>query len=120
MPGRNGTGPNGMGPMTGRGAGPCGGSAGQGWTNRAGGGFGMGYGRGGGRGRGWRQDWSGGPWGGRRGGGYGAAYGYPVPYGQPDPDLEKQALADQAKALQAQLDSIQNRLAEIESDPAKD
>lgn len=44
MPRQNGTGPMGIGPMTGRGMGPCGG--------------GMAYGRrGGGRGLGWRRFW---------------------------------------------------------------
>ena len=40
MPGFNGTGPRGMGPMTGRGMGPCGRGFGRGM------GYGMGYGRG--------------------------------------------------------------------------
>ena len=104
-----------MGPMTGRGAGPCTGYAGRGWANR-GGGYGMRVGLGRGRCQGWSRGWADG----RRWEGDGAAYGYPEPYGQTDPDLEKQSLADQAKALQLQLDHIQKRLAEIETRPAKD
>ena len=48
MPGFDGTGPQGMGPRTGRGMGPCGGGYGYG------GGFGRGFGRRGG-GFGWRR-----------------------------------------------------------------
>lgn len=53
MPGGDGTGPMGMGPMTGRGAGYCAGFAGPGFASRFfGGGF---FGRGRGGGRGWRN-----------------------------------------------------------------
>lgn len=53
MPGGDGTGPMGMGPMTGRGAGYCAGFAGPGFAGRFfGGGF---FGRGRGGGRGWRN-----------------------------------------------------------------
>ena len=53
MPGGDRTGPMGMGPMTGRGAGYCGGYAEPGFANRIVGGFvGRGWGRGG---RGWRN-----------------------------------------------------------------
>lgn len=62
MPRGNGRGPQGMGPMTGRGAGVCAGFGTPGYGNRAGGGFGFGggfgCGRGGGRGgfgRGYRN-----------------------------------------------------------------
>ena len=55
MPGGDRTGPMGMGPMTGRGAGYCAGSPAPGFMNRgAGFGRGVGFGRGGG-GRGWRN-----------------------------------------------------------------
>ena len=46
MPGGDGTGPGGMGPMTGRGAGYCAGYPVPGFMNPYGGRFGMGYGRG--------------------------------------------------------------------------
>lgn len=53
MPGRNGTGPWGQGPRTGRGRGFCGGTAVDGGGPPQAQGFGMG--RGGGRGQGWRH-----------------------------------------------------------------
>ncbi|MEW6359569.1 MAG: DUF5320 domain-containing protein [Planctomycetota bacterium] len=54
MPGGDGTGPMGMGPMTGRGAGYCAGYPVPGFMNPYGGRFGMGFGRGMGVGRGAR------------------------------------------------------------------
>lgn len=126
MPGGDRTGPRGMGPMTGRGAGRCGGFAGPGYANPAigrgfgwgaGRGAGRGYGRGGGgRGRGWGRGFCAG-WG-PGWTGYGA---YPVHYGYPapDPDLEKQALRNQADALEAELDGIKKRLAEVEAAEAR-
>lgn len=55
MPGGDGTGPMGMGPMSGRGAGYCAGFATPGFASRLfGGGF-WGWGRGRGGGRGWRH-----------------------------------------------------------------
>jgi len=53
-------------------------------------------------------------------GGYDTPYGYPGTYGQPDPDLEKQALAGQARSLQAELEVIQKRLAALESESTTD
>lgn len=122
MPGRNQTGPMGMGPMTGRRAGICAGNTGQGFTNApAGRGIGVGFGggRGLGGGRGWtrrcfgRAGWT-------RFGGDETPYAVPGPYRQPDPDVEKQALANQARSLQAELEVIQKRLAAIESEPTTD
>ncbi len=61
MPRGDGTGPNGTGPMTGWGMGPCGGSTGRGFQGRGrgmgpcGGGFGFSRGRGHGRGLGLRN-----------------------------------------------------------------
>ena len=52
MPGGDRTGPMGMGPMTGRGAGYCAGTGAPGFVNRTFGGF---FGRGRGGGRGWRN-----------------------------------------------------------------
>jgi hypothetical protein len=81
-------------------------------------GFGWGLGFGGG-GRGWRNMFyaTGRP-GWMRFGGYGAPYGYPAPYQEPDPAFEKQVLKDQAEALQAELELINKRLAEVETESA--
>lgn len=82
MPGRDGTGPSGMGGMTGRGAGRCarlGGPApaGRGWGR----GFGMGFGR---RLRGWRR------------------FGGNLTPSQPtDAGTERQGLKDQAEGLKS-------------------
>jgi hypothetical protein len=40
--------------------------------------------------------------------------GYGPPVQKPDPQLEKQALENQAKNLQSELDSVKKRLSEIE------
>lgn len=122
MPGRNRTGPMGMGPMTGRGAGPCAGYAAEGRPYpRRGWGCGMGYawGRGFG-GAGGRQAGALRRGGWMRFGGYDTPYGYPEGYAPADPTLEKQALSSQAKALQAELDWIHKRLAEMDTKPAPD
>jgi len=119
MPRGDRTGPMGMGPMTGRGAGYCAGSGMPGYSNP---GFGQGFGMsfGGGRGfcghgfgggRGWRH-WfyaTGLP-------GWARFGGYAAPYSQPDPKMEKQALKNQADALQSELDLVKKRLSEIESE----
>ena len=44
--------------------------------------------------------------------------GYAVPYQETDPGLEKQALKNQAAALQSELDFIKKRLSEIETGTA--
>ncbi len=124
MPRGDATGPMGMGPMTGRGAGYCAGYGMPGYMNNISGrGFGMGFGRGAG-------------FGGRggRGGGFGfrnrfyatgvpgwAWYGGSVaaPYQKSDPELEKQALGNQAEMLQAELDAIKNRLEELNTKTQK-
>jgi hypothetical protein len=117
MPRGDRTGPRGMGAMTGRAAGYCAGFGVPGNANLVQGrGLGMGFGRG----IGFR---------GRRFGGYGLRHwfyatglpgwmrsgGYAVPYQKPDPELEKQALKNQAEALQSELDLIKKRLDEIEA-----
>ncbi len=111
MPGGNGTGPQGMGPMTGRAMGYCTGNSMPGYTNSGVGyngcGFGRGRGRGmgGGAGRGFRnQFFATGLPGWARFGGAGAA----------GPVDEKQLLSNQADALRSQLDGIQNRLTQLE------
>ncbi len=125
MPRGDGTGPRGMGAMTGRAAGYCrgGGMPGEANPLPAGRGFGIGFGRcGGGRsgggfgsgGRGWRHwFYATGQPGWMRS--YAAPYGYPTPYQnqKPDPALEKLALKKQAEALQSELDFIKKRLDEI-------
>jgi len=109
MPRGDGSGPMGMGPMTGRAAGYCAGYGVPGFMNP---GFGYGRGRGGmGRGMGWRRGW----------GGYPAAYGVPpVPpvYGAypaaPTSEQEVAALKQQAEAMRQGLDQVQSRIAELE------
>ena len=107
MPRGNGTGPKGMGPMSGRGAGFCAGFGMPGYANPVpGDSFGMGFGWG----RGWRHMFyaTGLP-------GWLRFGGYAAPYQKPDPEMEKQALKNQADVLQTELDFIKKRLAEIET-----
>ncbi len=115
MPRGDGTGPMGMGAMTGRAAGLCAGYAVPGYANSlAGRGFAMGFGRGmgmacgrgrgfAGRGFGWRSM------------AYAAPYGTAAQFQAPDPELEKQILMNQAKAVESELESIKKRLSELES-----
>lgn len=98
MPAGDGTGPMGMGAMTGRGAGYCSGSTMPGYA-----GYGYGRGMGFGGGRGCRNRFF--------------AAGFPgrfAPRVGLDPAMEKQTLKNQAEALQAQLDAIQKRLSDME------
>ncbi len=118
MPFGDGTGPRGMGPMTGRGMGYCAGFPTPGYMNL---GFGGGwFGRGGGRGR---RNWfyaTGMP------GWVRAAQGMPAfggmvppvnPYMQaPTAEDEKSMLSDQAEFLKKQLDDIQKRINELEKE----
>ena len=129
MPGGDGTGPGGMGPMTGRAAGFCAGYSVPGYANPVGGrgmGMGWGRGRGGGFGRGRGFGW------GRAGYGlpaYGSAvnpyaYGGTVnPYaysGVPftptvAPQQELDGLKGQAEYLEDALDGIKKRIEELDS-----
>jgi len=121
MPRGDATGPMGMGPMTGRGAGYCAGNNMPGYLSNAGGrGFGMGFGRGCG-------------FGGRsgRGGGFGfrnrfyatgvpgrfAFGGLGAPYHNLDPEMEKKALQQDAEALKSEMDAIKKRLEELDAKP---
>lgn len=106
MPRGDGTGPMGMGPMTGRGSGFCAGYEVPGYTNPA---FGRGFGMGGGRG--WRNRFyaTGIP-------GRARFYGYVPPYQNSDPEAEKHFLKNQADALQSELDLIKKRLSEVETE----
>jgi hypothetical protein len=109
MPGGDGTGPVGMGPMTGRAGGFCAGSGRPGYAKPAPGrGLGMGFGRGRGfgNGRGWRHRQYGAGW--TRGG------ADAVSFQPPDAETEKHSLKAQADDLQAQLDALRKRLGEIE------
>ena len=140
MPGGDGTGPGGMGPMTGRAAGYCAGYPMPGFTNPIPGrGFG-GWGRGrGGWGRrnwfyatgltGWQRAMHGSPaYGGAAP--YGAAYGMPygMPYGTPygapfSPTVSAQqeldGLKGQAEYLEDALDEIKKRMGELEAEGKK-
>lgn len=109
MPRGDGTGPAGMGPMTGRAAGFCAGYSVPGYVNPvygrgAGLGFSRGMGRGFGRalGRGWAA---------------GAFYGgpYPAPYfpAEIKPEQEADMLKQQARAMQDELDAVNQRIKEL-------
>jgi hypothetical protein len=89
MPGGDRTGPMGMGPMTGRATGYCGGYGRRNMFHATG-----------------LPGWI-------RFGAYSAPYGYREAGGKADPEAERQALGAQAEYLQKQLDSIRRRLDEI-------
>lgn len=116
MPRGNGTGPAGMGPMTGRAAGFCAGLTTPGFANPASGrGQGCGRGNGGGLGRG------------RGPGGFGRGFrnqflaaGKPG-WARTSAGIalgvdEKQILTNQAKTLQAQVEEIQKRLKALDGE----
>ena len=130
MPRGDGTGPMGMGPMTGRAAGYCAGYPVPGFANPIPGrGFGMGYGRGGGRGWWGRGRGFGRGWGFLSGGAYfGTPYAYPyaggMPYAYPyapgmTSEQETDMLKSQAEALQSNLEDINKRISELESAATK-
>jgi hypothetical protein len=112
MPGGDGTGPLGMGPMSGRAAGFCAGFPVPGYMNAVGGrgffGRGRGFwGRGGGRG--WRH-WfyaTGVPGWARAGYGFGAA---------PNPEQELEGLKQQAQYLKNSLDDINKQIDELQKE----
>lgn len=110
MPRGDRTGPDGTGPMTGRGAGFCAGYDVPGYANPAPGrgfGFGMGRGRGGGRfGRRNRFFATGQPF-------WARSQGVPAAPEWSAPD-EATALKSQASWLTQQLEAIQKRLSELE------
>jgi len=127
MPGFDGTGPMGAGPMTGGARGFCnpayagqaplygrgfgyGRGYGRGRGFRRGYGPGLGWGRGYGRGFGWRASYPAG------GAGYGPAYGplYGNPYGMSSED-ELQMLRNEADAIKSDLEGINMRIEELES-----
>lgn len=122
MPWGDRTGPMGLGPMTGRGAGFCAGFPVPGFANPWVGGFGRGRGRG--RGFGFRRGYY--PFGSP---GYGyspfaSPYSGSPPYSGPPPYYgepqsaqdEAQFLKDQADLLQKDLEEINRRIQELESE----
>ncbi|MBN2563283.1 MAG: DUF5320 domain-containing protein [Phycisphaerae bacterium] len=121
MPGGDGTGPAGMGPMTGRAAGYCIGYAVPGYMNSVGPQGFWGWGRGGGRGRGWRN-WSYpiGPIGWQRPAAGYSGFGAPVaPFAAPfaagmGSDQELDVLKGQAEYFEDALDGIRKRIEELE------
>ena len=115
MPRGDGTGPNGLGPMTGRAAGFCAGNSVPGFVNSniGRGGFGRGFGRfGGGRGRGFRYRYYSTGF-----TGLGGAYYPNVPYTQPvvTAEQEAEALRNQAKLMQDNLNALNQRIQELEN-----
>jgi len=113
MPGGDGTGPAGMGPMTGRAAGFCAGYPTPGYTTGGGRGFwGWGRGRGGGGGWGWRNWYY--------------ATGLPLwaraaqgSFGVPSTEQEREALRQQSQQLQQSLNTINRRLEDLEKQEAQ-
>jgi len=123
MPGGDGTGPGGFGPMTGRAAGFCAGYPVPGYMNAIGGRGYWGRGRGGGWGR---RNWfyaTGLPGWQRAGYGFPAYGGAVTPYaygGVPfaptiAPQQELDSLKGQAEYLEDSLDGIKKRIEELES-----
>ncbi|MBA7517516.1 hypothetical protein ES705_09570 [subsurface metagenome] len=106
MPRGDGTGPGGLGPMTGRAAGYCAGYSVPGFMNPSGGRLGLGFGYGRGYGR-----------------AYWPANSYPVApppiygggfYQTPvEPKQEMEMLAEEAKYLKEQLEEINKRITEL-------
>jgi len=115
MPRGDGTGPAGFGPMTGRAAGYCAGYSVPGFANPiiGRGRFGGGIGRfGGGRGRGFRHMYYSGGF-----PGFGGGYYPNNVYTQPviTPEQEVESLKQQAKLMQENLESINQRIQELEN-----
>jgi hypothetical protein len=120
MPAGDGTGPLGLGGMTGRGAGYCAGFPMPGYMNpMPGRGWGMGRGWGRGRGRGRGRGWGHGYY---PTGGLGAVpfYGVGPYYAAPSAEHEMQALRSQAQHLEGTLDEIRKRIAELETTQQKE
>ncbi|MBN2534421.1 MAG: DUF5320 domain-containing protein [Spirochaetales bacterium] len=111
MPGGDGTGPAGLGPMTGRAAGFCAGYSIPGYANPVWGrgGFGRGFGRFGGRGRGFRNRFFSAGF-----AGFGNVY---TPYAPPAVTVEQEAdvLRNQVKYLQDHLNALNQRIQELEN-----
>ena len=95
MPYLDGTGPMGRGPLTGRGLGYCGAGLGLGCGRRMGAGRLRGYG--------WRSAEWGAAWGG-------------VPYSPMTEDIQKQALANEQKALEMRLEALKAQIEALEKE----
>lgn len=132
MPAGDRTGPLGYGPMTGRGAGYCGGYPVPGYANPIPGRGWFGFGRGFGRGRGWFGRGGGRGWRhwyyatglpGWARAGYGwPAFGFPAyPY-EPEltPKEEMNMLKEQAELLQKDLKDIRDRISTLEKTQTKE
>jgi len=119
MPAGDGTGPMGMGPMTGRAMGYCAGYPVPGFMN-GGPGRGMGWGRGGGRGRGWRHGYylTGQPLWARQG--WWPAPNFAASGFGPAPQQETEALKTQAAHMEKALDEIRKRISELETAQVKE
>ena len=130
MPGGDGTGPAGMGPMTGRAAGYCAGYPVPGYMNPVGGRGFWGWGRGRGGGRGWRNwfyatgltGWQRAAMGNPAFGFVPAATPYPAAPFAPTMSNEQQldALKGQAEYLEDALDGIRKRIEELHAKGDKD
>ncbi len=116
MPRGDRTGPNGMGPMSGRAAGFCAGNDEAGFTT-APGFFGRGRfgGRGFGRGAAWGR--------GGRGAGYGYGRGFGPGYGAgwqappaPAPEQEREAIGAEIEALERRIDYLKRELSAFDSE----
>lgn len=123
MPAGDGTGPMGMGPMTGRAAGYCSGYEIPGYANpgpRMGMAWGRGWGGGWGRGRGWRRGYhaTGMPFWARYGAGYAPPAGYPTYGPAQTKEQEIATLRTQAEWLRESLDAITGRIQELEQEEA--
>jgi len=128
MPGGDRTGPMGMGPMTGRGAGYCAGYGAPGFASggRGFGGGGRGFWGGRGRGRGWRNwfyatgvpGWQRASWGWPAFGGGAAPSVPPVAPQAMSRDQELDLLRRQAEGFAGALDEIRQRIEELEAQGA--
>ena len=108
MPAGDGTGPEGLGPMTGRAAGHCAGYDTPGYANPIPGrGLGIGRGR---RGRGRRRQYYASELSGW------ARFGYNIPPTPPTAKQEAGFLKAQAEQLQAQLEATNQRIAALEKE----
>ena len=126
MPRGDGSGPGGMGPMTGRGAGFCAGYGMPGYMNPMGGSDLGPWGCGRGGGRGWRHGYRATGLPGWARAGYGMlAWGDPMGAyaggfaGPPAPEQEIQALRGQAEYLEGALDDVKKRIEQLEAEADK-
>lgn len=123
MPSGDGTGPTGMGPMTGRAAGHCAGYGVPGYASggvgggRGGWGRGRGGGGGGGRGRRHRHYATGVPGRAQSAPAWGPP---PAPaWSQPSPEREVEVLKQQADYFEESLSGVRSRIAELEKATAE-